>query len=40
LEVVVGRGAHSIAGVPRLRPCVASYLTSKGFRAEPIEGQK
>ncbi|CAM9517294.1 unnamed protein product [Ectocarpus fasciculatus] len=40
LEVVVGRGAHSVAGVPRLRPCVAGYLAGKGFRAEAVEGDK
>ncbi|CAM9708945.1 unnamed protein product [Scytosiphon promiscuus] len=40
LEVVVGRGAHSVAGVPRLRPCVVSYLASKGFRADAVELHK
>lgn len=40
LEVVVGRGAHSIAGVPRLRPCVAGYLAGKGFRADAVELHK
>lgn len=40
LEVVVGRGAHSVAGVPRLRPCVMGYLAGKGFRAEAVEGEK
>ncbi|CAM9785592.1 unnamed protein product [Ectocarpus sp. 4 AP-2014] len=40
LEVVVGRGAHSVAGVPRLRPCVMGYLAGKGFRAEAVEGGK
>ncbi|CBJ25871.1 conserved unknown protein [Ectocarpus siliculosus] len=40
LEVVVGRGAHSVAGVPRLRPCVMGYLAGKGFRAEAVEGDK
>lgn len=38
LEVVVGRGAHSVAGVPRLKPCVVSFLTGKGFRPEAVEG--
>ncbi|CAB1110131.1 unnamed protein product [Ectocarpus sp. CCAP 1310/34] len=40
LEVVVGRGAHSVAGVPRLRPCVMGYLAGKGFRAEGVEGDR
>lgn len=40
LEVVVGRGAHSVAGVPRLRPCVTGYLAGKGFRVEEVEGDK
>lgn len=40
LEVVVGRGAHSVAGVPRLRPCVAGYLASKRLRAEAVEGDR
>ena len=40
LEVVVGRGAHSVAGVPRLRPCVAGYLAGKRLRAEAIEGDR
>ncbi|CAN0303870.1 unnamed protein product, partial [Ectocarpus sp. 8 AP-2014] len=40
LEVVVGRGAHSVAGVPRLRPCVMGYLAGKRFRAEAVEGDK
>lgn len=40
LELVVGRGAHSVAGVPRLRPCVVGYLAGKGFRAEAVELHK
>lgn len=40
LEVVVGRGAHSVAGVPRLRPCVAGYLAGKHLRAETVEGDR
>lgn len=40
LEVVVGRGAHSVAGVPRLRPCVAGYLASKRLQAEAVEGDR
>lgn len=40
LEVVVGRGAHSVAGVPRLRPCVAGYLAGKKLRAEAVEGDR
>lgn len=40
LEVVVGRGAHSVAGVPRLRPCVVGYLAGKRLRAEAVEGDR
>lgn len=40
LEVVVGRGNHSVAGVPRLRPCVAGYLAGKRLPAETVEGER
>ncbi|CAM9526160.1 unnamed protein product [Pylaiella littoralis] len=40
LEVVVGRGAHSVAGVPRLRPCVVGFLAGKGFRPGAVDGSR
>lgn len=40
LEVVVGRGAHSTRGVPKLRPLVARYLASKGFQMDVIAREK
>lgn len=40
LEVVVGRGTHSVAGVARLRPCVAAHLARKRLPARAVEGDR
>lgn len=40
LEVVVGRGTHSVAGVARLRPCVAAHLARKRLPAQAVEGDR
>lgn len=39
-EVVVGRGAHSIQGVSRLKPVVARYLAGRRFQVAATGGEK
>lgn len=40
LEVVVGRGTHSVAGVARLKPCVAAHLARKRLPAQAVQGDR
>ncbi|XP_006895479.1 PREDICTED: NEDD4-binding protein 2-like [Elephantulus edwardii] len=37
LSVITGRGNHSLGGVARIKPAVANYLTSHGFRFSEIK---